>query len=415
MNILNRRRQMGSKALLYDAEIEYLDSNLSRTYKNYIDTGIIPYDNHTIRFVTSVMFANKQRRAVISNYSNTSNKPSFSVELYIQSSDERLRTYSTPTGSSQNISNIDTVSLPVDTYIDIDATIDFDEKKWYVTYEFNGDQYTFNGNVYNTTYRCVDSLLLFCDHRSDASAIAYPLKMKFMKIIVDDVLTRDYIPVRKGTIGYMYDKVSKKLFGNSGTGNFLLGQDIVPIEYLQSSNTQWIDTGFKPNQDTSVYMTVLIPTSNIVSRFYETRNGLWSGEYALINFGQSDNQFQVRFGNYSRGTKLRNKLDINTIYTLFMDKNSVYLDGTLIGTAPAYTFQCNYNLPLFALNNAGTVTPASDCTYRLYDCKIYDNNVLIRDYIPVRIGTTGYLLDKLTRTLYDNAGIGDFILGPDKT
>lgn len=27
------------------------------------------------------------------------------------------------------------------------------------------------------------------------------------------------------TIGYMYDKVSGQLFGNQGTGNFILGAD----------------------------------------------------------------------------------------------------------------------------------------------------------------------------------------------
>ena len=41
----------------------------------------------------------------------------------------------------------------------------------------------------------------------------------------DNVLL-DLIPVRKGTIGYMYDKVSGQLFGNAGTGSFILGNDI---------------------------------------------------------------------------------------------------------------------------------------------------------------------------------------------
>jgi hypothetical protein len=36
---------------------------------------------------------------------------------------------------------------------------------------------------------------------------------------------RDVIPVRKGTTGYLYDKVSKQLFGNAGTGAFTIGQD----------------------------------------------------------------------------------------------------------------------------------------------------------------------------------------------
>ena len=35
----------------------------------------------------------------------------------------------------------------------------------------------------------------------------------------------DAIPVRKGTVGYMYDRVSGKLFGNAGTGDFVLGPD----------------------------------------------------------------------------------------------------------------------------------------------------------------------------------------------
>lgn len=36
----------------------------------------------------------------------------------------------------------------------------------------------------------------------------------------------DLIPVRKGTTGYMYDKITGKLFGNAGTGTFTLGPDI---------------------------------------------------------------------------------------------------------------------------------------------------------------------------------------------
>ena len=34
------------------------------------------------------------------------------------------------------------------------------------------------------------------------------------------------IPIRVGNVGYMYDKISKRLIGNSGTGNFTLGADV---------------------------------------------------------------------------------------------------------------------------------------------------------------------------------------------
>jgi hypothetical protein len=34
------------------------------------------------------------------------------------------------------------------------------------------------------------------------------------------------IPVRVGQVGYLYDKVSGQLFGNAGTGDFVLGNDL---------------------------------------------------------------------------------------------------------------------------------------------------------------------------------------------
>lgn len=36
-------------------------------------------------------------------------------------------------------------------------------------------------------------------------------------------LVLDLIPVRVGQVGYMYDRVSGELFGNSGTGDFIIG------------------------------------------------------------------------------------------------------------------------------------------------------------------------------------------------
>ena len=45
---------------------------------------------------------------------------------------------------------------------------------------------------------------------------------------------------------------------------------------------------------------------------------------------------------------------------------------------------------------------------------MYDGSTLVRDFIPVRIGQTGYLFDKVSRQLFGNSGTGNFILGPDK-
>jgi hypothetical protein len=39
-------------------------------------------------------------------------------------------------------------------------------------------------------------------------------------------LENDFIPVRVGNVGYMFDRVSGTLFGNDGTGDFIVGSDV---------------------------------------------------------------------------------------------------------------------------------------------------------------------------------------------
>lgn len=38
-------------------------------------------------------------------------------------------------------------------------------------------------------------------------------------------MVRDFIPVRVGQVGYLYDRVSGQLFGKYGTGDFIVGPD----------------------------------------------------------------------------------------------------------------------------------------------------------------------------------------------
>lgn len=51
-------------------------------------------------------------------------------------------------------------------------------------------------------------------------------KLWYFNLIIQNQLILDMIPVCIGNIGYIYDKISRQLFGNSGTGSFVLGPDI---------------------------------------------------------------------------------------------------------------------------------------------------------------------------------------------
>ena len=72
-------------------------------------------------------------------------------------------------------------------------------------------------------------------------------KIKSYKHIKNGVTVCDLIAVRKDGVGYLFDKVSGKLFGNSGTGDFILGPDI----YITNGLIFWLDGINKGSNDNS--------------------------------------------------------------------------------------------------------------------------------------------------------------------
>ena len=51
------------------------------------------------------------------------------------------------------------------------------------------------------------------------------LRVKAFSMSDNDETLRDYTPVRVGSVGYFYDKVSNQLFGNSFAGDLVIGPD----------------------------------------------------------------------------------------------------------------------------------------------------------------------------------------------
>ena len=51
------------------------------------------------------------------------------------------------------------------------------------------------------------------------------LRLYSAKMWNGNTLVRNFIPIRVGDVGFMYDRVSGQLFGNAGTGAFIIGPD----------------------------------------------------------------------------------------------------------------------------------------------------------------------------------------------
>ena len=176
--------------------------------------------------------------------------------------------------------------------------------------------------------------------------------------------------------------------------------DYIPIEYLESTGTQYIDTGFMPTNNTSVefeYAFSVAPSSDKVIFGSRTNN----------DWNNSDDQFYVACKNFSTGLYLysgetkftiQSIIVLNTFYKHTVD-NSVATEN---GTRPMY---------LYAFNNKGDLSGLSQIKIKYL--KIYDNNMLIRDFIPVLDEDgTPCMYDRVEGKFYYNQGTGDFIAGP---
>lgn len=186
------------------------------------------------------------------------------------------------------------------------------------------------------------------------------------------------------------------------------------IAYLESTGTQYIDTGFKPNQDTRIVATMQCVTSTSYGRLFG------SGTYNTLNSIMIDYEtgitgtLHIKYGNNSNWTNVSSIYGDYEIHTYDFSKNNFYLDNELVSSNTYSAFQNTSNLGIFTYINGNNVGQSAEFFVgRLYSFRIYDNDVLVRDYIPVRVGEIGYLYDKVSGELFSNAGTGNFTLGDD--
>lgn len=184
-----------------------------------------------------------------------------------------------------------------------------------------------------------------------------------------------------------------------------------PVEYIESTGSQYIDTGYYANQNTGV------KTKINITRLTYVYSGLFGGypnkSFGFI-YGNRDNDNFV-FGNQIMSIPKR--LTTGNNIDILINKNmmSYNMNDNQYGvSAPGATFKCSYTFLIFTAKDTGSGTNMPALPYKLYYFQIYDNDVLVRDFIPV-VDSRGVacLYDKVEHKFYYNAGSGEFIAGPE--
>ena len=178
------------------------------------------------------------------------------------------------------------------------------------------------------------------------------------------------------------------------------------LQYIESTGTQYIDTNFAPNNNTSVETRAqLYSESNV--RFFAVYNESSSTPYYGVGFSGSKKWVnQTNTSNTVTNTSTDENLHI-----VYKNKTALYVDGTQIDNSGSGNFTSNYSIYLLAANVGGTASFIS--SGKLYHTKIWDNDTLVRNFVPAKnaSGAVG-MYDTVNNRFYTNAGTGEFIAGP---
>jgi len=187
------------------------------------------------------------------------------------------------------------------------------------------------------------------------------------------------------------------------------------LEYIQSTGTQYIDTGLKGNLNTKVEIDMQIPeyTSSHVGYFMGTRTNqnedaflIGSSDASLSQNGKYFAQFDSVVASGTAPT-----FDLNR-HVLSLSSSGFYVDNQLyISYSNPQSFTTQENIPLFARYSAGTLAKGA---FRVFSFKMYNNSTLVRNLIPAKnsSGVIG-MYDTVNDVFYTNAGTGTFTAGPE--
>ena len=178
------------------------------------------------------------------------------------------------------------------------------------------------------------------------------------------------------------------------------------IECIKSTGTQYINTGFTPNQDTKVEMEVMFNDITSAENLWCARGESNANSFVMFKL---QTNFRCDY-NATLGTIDNFTIVPNTKYKVCMDKNEVYIDDNLLYTHEEATFMAPDSLTLMmSYVTSHNNNQDNFGHFKMYSCKIYDNGVLVRNFVPIKTekGTVG-LLDQVNNVAYYNAGTGTF-------
>lgn len=414
---------MKVKSSVTYTQLSYIES----TGTQFIDTGFIP--NNNTRVIIDFEIISQPINVYYTIFSSRSNSYSNAYCVF-----------------SQNVTGAPNTTL--DSYgTNRDVTLQHSLIGRHVIDKNKNNVILDNTTIYQHDYNEFNSvceLRILADNKPDGGDGHYFVgKLYSCQIYDNDILIRDYIPVIDyKNIICLFDKVHGQFYYNSGTGNFVSGEVVetvttdawvegkeyyyktndniwqkpqsifakvsdsyTPVDYIESTGTQWIDTCYYSNPNTCVEIDFQFTDLTTMQRLFSARGGL---QYVLyinssgkLNFIYQDNTFS--------GTGTNVVADIHRhVARLDGYEKTMSIDGVVTNSLNNFTATMTNTDTLQLFVDKKSLSTFAKAKF--YACKIWDNGILIRDFIPV-IDKNGVacMYDKVHGQFYYNQGTGDFI------
>lgn len=154
------------------------------------------------------------------------------------------------------------------------------------------------------------------------------------------------------------------------------------VEYIESTGSQYIDTEFVPNSNTVVEMRVAFTDISANANLFCSRGeSTLSNTYTCFLITGSG----IRFDYYNVDGQTGYIPSVSEIMTIKADKNKIYINDVLKYTYSTATFTAGGNMWLltsYVRSGNSYDTVQYWAKVKLYSCKIYDGDTLVRDFVP---------------------------------
>ncbi|MBQ9012747.1 MAG: hypothetical protein IJ094_04175 [Bacilli bacterium] len=369
-------------------ECEYIES----TGTQYIDTGYHANEKTQIEANLKILRHNNNDINYIFGSYNGNN----SYALYFSYSQKKYGVL---------FGNIDKNTTMSTIYND-NTKISYNKTNLFV----NSNSYSIN---YNSTFTGTNTMYIFW--ANGTSRLPSITRLYNFIIKENGSVVHNYIPcLDDNDIPCMYDTVSGKTYYNKGQGEFkckskesFLPASYTQLDYLESSGTQYIDTGVKLNQNSRVKITYQYLQSTSTARIFGDANSNEGWVLTTAN-GSITSKIQTLYGNIWKPSSADGESIIPStdIIEYERDGKNQYVNGNLYYTNSDVTFETPSTAKVFGANyNSLSLSSA-----RVYELAIYeDGTSLTNNFIPALDNNNKpCMYDTVSGNTFYNQGTGEF-------